>query len=240
MDVFTVAGYRREIVITPQDGFVTAALEDDYHAMIVALHHDGESISRVESRMVREPWTRCPGAVAVLAQTFTGVALNLAAKRGEKRTNCTHLHDLTLLAATHALTDAPVHYQIAVSDGVDGINHAEIRRDGVVMLCLSYRNDVLFIPAELDGVSLFNMRDWIAALPFEDQEPARLLQWAAIVAHGRDVDWTKPYDATKMPPNCYNFQAERRDETSRITANIRDFRDGVAQPFDGFNPAGLP
>ena len=240
MDPFTIPGYRREIVITPQDGVVTAALEDDYHAMLVALHHDGVAITRVESRMVREPWTTCPGAVAVLADTFTGVALSGAAKRGEKRTNCTHLHDLTLLAAVHAMDDAPTHYQIAVNDAMEGVSHAEIRCNGAAVLTLAYRNDVLFSPDDLDGVSLYAMRDWIANLPPENQEPARLLQWGAIVAHGRAVDWTKPYDGSRMPPNCYNFQPGVRESAVRIGANVRYFERDGARPFDGFDPTTLP
>ena len=236
MDPFAAAGYRREILITPQNGSVTAALEDDYHAMLVALHHDGQVITRVESRMVREPWTTCPGAVAVLADTFTGVALNAAAKRGEKRTNCTHLHDLTVLAAAHALADAPVHYQIAVSDAVDGVCYADIRRNGEQVLSLSHKNDTIITPSDLAGVSLFAMRDWIAALSPEKQEAARLLQWGTIIAHGRALTMAQHSDSSRIPPNCFNFQPERRDTTRRITTHIRDFCDGVARPFDGFDP----
>lgn len=241
IDPFAVAGYRRDILITPQDGYVTAALEDDYHAMLVALHHDNETITRVESRMVREPWTTCPGAVTVLADTFTGVALMAASKRGEKRTNCTHLHDLSTLAAAHALDGEPTHYQIAVSDVSDGVSHAVVRRNAEDRLHLSHTGGVLSDPTELAGVSVFAMREWIAALDSAAQEEAaRLLQWGTIVAMGRTIDWSQPYDASAMPPNCYNFQPGRRDDAVRLTAHIRDFTDGTARAFDRFDPAGLP
>ena len=68
-------------------------MEDDYHCMSVIVHHDGAVATTIESVMRRAPWTTCPGAPAQLAQTFTGVALNAFAARGEKQANCTHLHE---------------------------------------------------------------------------------------------------------------------------------------------------
>jgi hypothetical protein len=99
---------------------VQGEVEDDYHLMSVIVHHDGAVATTIESVMRRAPWTTCPGAPAQLAQTFTGVALNAFAARGEKQANCTHLHDLAVLAAGHAFDAAPVVYDMLVSDPVDG------------------------------------------------------------------------------------------------------------------------
>src|SRR5690349_7684522 len=105
-------GYRRRFRITPSPNRVVSELEDDYHRMSVTIFHDGKQAISIEPVMHRAPWTTCPGAPAVLKQTFTGVALNEFAARGEKRSNCTHLHDLAVLAAAHALATAPLVYDI--------------------------------------------------------------------------------------------------------------------------------
>jgi len=105
-------GFRRRFRVTPSEGSVIAAVEDDYHCMAVTLRHDGTRVTGVESVMERVPWTTCPGAPAVLAATFTGVALTDVAARGEKKTNCTHLHDLAVLAAAHAADDEPILYDL--------------------------------------------------------------------------------------------------------------------------------
>src|SRR3546814_17138607 len=78
---------------------------DLYHCMRVTLHHDGMIATRIEPELLRAPWTTCPGASAQLVETFTGVALADFPARGDKPINCTHLHDLALLAAVHARSE---------------------------------------------------------------------------------------------------------------------------------------
>ena len=70
--------------------------------------HDGRTVRHVEPVMQRVPWTICPGAAAQLQRTFTGVAIADFAARGEKRENCTHLHDLAIWAAAHAFDGEPL------------------------------------------------------------------------------------------------------------------------------------
>ncbi|WP_324319522.1 DUF2889 domain-containing protein [Povalibacter sp.] len=79
-----------------------ADVEDDFHCMSVTVRHSNGVATQIEAVMQRAPWTTCPGAVRQLQATFSGVALAAFAERGEKRENCTHLHDLATLAATHA------------------------------------------------------------------------------------------------------------------------------------------
>src|SRR5262245_46970306 len=122
-------GYHRRFLITPCRGEATAAVEDDFHCMSVTLSHDGTTIMSAKTVMERAPWTTCPGAPAVLAETFAGVALADAAARGMKQANCTHLHDLALLAAAHAGDGEPTRYDIFVSDPADGLRVSEISRD---------------------------------------------------------------------------------------------------------------
>ena len=132
--------------------------------------------------MQRAPWTTCPGAVAVLEQTFTGIALESFAARGEKRANCTHLHDLAVLAAAHAFDAAATVFDILVSDPIEGRSEAELRRNGIAVLGWSVVKGRIVEPAPLAGLDLDNMRPWIESL---DPAAAGGGKAAALGNHGR-------------------------------------------------------
>ena len=117
-------GYRRRFRVTPRGGQVCAELEDDYHCMTVSVRHAGGFATVIEPAVHRAPWSTCPGAEARLRETFTGVPLADFAMRGEKTSNCTHLHDLATLAAVHAADAAPSVYDVLSSDAVDGLSRA--------------------------------------------------------------------------------------------------------------------
>jgi hypothetical protein len=101
-------GFRRHIVISPGPGRVASDVEDDYHCMGIVLHYANGVATRVEAVLTRVPWTTCAGAPAVLEKTFAGIALDAFATRGEKLANCTHLHDLAVLAAAHTVAPNPL------------------------------------------------------------------------------------------------------------------------------------
>lgn len=203
--------------------------------MSVVLEHDGFKVTAVKPTMHRAPWTTCPGAEAKLVETFAGCALEEVTARREKQQNCTHLHDLAVLAASHALSHGVLVYDVLVSDPVDGERVIELLRDGKAHLRWIEREGVLVEPASAAGRTLLTLRDWIKTLPMAEREPARLLQWAAIVAHGRTLSWQRMNMAAEMPPNCYTFQPERIASAVRI-GKIVDFSDGAAQPLDGIPP----
>ena len=223
-------GYRRSFVIVPEPGRCTAALEDDYHCMAVTLHHSAGVVTAVEPVMQRRPWTTCPGAVAVLERTFTGVPLDEAAGQGMKQANCTHLYDLAVLAAAHAGEAVPTRYDLLVADAIEGLIEAEIRRDGVPVLRWAHRDDVLVSPAEVVGTSLFKLRGWIGSLPPAEREAARLLQWATLIAHGRAIPMERQSDATRMPANCFTFQPGRSEHAVRV-GEVVDFSTPGARPI---------
>lgn len=226
----TLPGFRRRFRITPADGRVQSEVEDDFHCMSVIVRHDGVIATAVEPEMRRVPWTTCPGAVGQLQRTFTGVALREFASRGEKQANCTHLHDLAILAAAHAFDREPLVYDLLVSDPVDGVRRAEIRGNGATLLAWSERRFEIVAPAELVGVTLDRMRTWIDSLDPNLQEAARLLRWGNMIANGRLIPLEQQSDATRMPPNCYTFQPDRAVVARRVGL-IRDFSHGAAQPL---------
>jgi hypothetical protein len=225
-------GFRRRFRITPQALSVRGAVEDDYHCMAVTIHHDGKTATALEAIMERAPWTICPGAIGVLQTTFTGVALTAFATRGEKRENCTHLHDLAVLAAAHAWDQSALVYDILVSDPIDGRRRVELRRNGAVVLAWVDSQYAIVEPAELAGVRLDKMRSWIETLDAPGQEAARLLQWGAILAHGRSRPWDDQSDARSLGVDrCYTFQSRRVASAKRIGV-IRDFSTGTTQPLE--------
>jgi len=228
-------GFRRRFRLTPEQRKVQAEVEDDFHCMSVIVRHDGEKALQIEPDMRRVPWTTCPGAIEQLRQTFAGTALALFAERGEKQSNCTHLHDLALLAVAHAFDSAPTVYDILVSDPIDSRRYAEIRRDGERVLGWTESQFHIVEPETAAGIRLDKLRSWISKLAPELQEPARLLQWGNILANGRAIPLEKQSDATKMPPNCYTFQPERAVVAKRVGL-IRDFSNTAAQPLDKFAP----
>lgn len=228
-----VPGYRRRMRVEARVGVVMAMLEDDMHCMAVFLRHDGRTVHSVEAIMERAPWTTCPGAQARLAETFAGRELAEVNARREKRANCTHLHDLAVLAAAHAADRGGLSYELFASDPVDGGRILEIRRDGVMLHQWIERDGKLAEPAQLAGQTLFTLRDWINAQEEPAQEAARLLQWGAIVAHGRTLPYERQSVATSMPPNCYTFQPERAVSAARI-GKAHDFSQGSRVPLGEF------
>lgn len=224
-------GFRRRFRITPSSGRVLCEVEDDYHCMSVAVDHDGTIATRVHAELVRAPWTTCPGASAQIEKTFTGVPLLAFAERGEKKTNCTHLHDLALLAAAHALDKEATIYDILVSDPIEGQRSAELRRDGTAVLAWKELNGNIVEPAAMAGLTVWTLNPWIDSLSAEQREAARLLRWGAVLAHGRMIPMEKQSDASRMPANCYTFQPARGVEARRIV-DVRDFSSGTVQPLE--------
>lgn len=223
-------GFRRRFRITPAQGCVQSEVEDDYHCMSVVVRHDGAAATGIEAEMRRVPWTTCPGAVEQLKQTFVGVALDAFASRGEKQANCTHLHDLAVLAATHAYGTAPLVYDILVSDPVDGIRRAELRCGGVTVLGWAESRLRVLEPPALAGIEIRELRTLLDALDPAQREAARLLRWANILANGRIIPLDRQSDASQMPPGCYTFQPQRAAVARRVGV-VRDFSDGMAEPL---------
>lgn len=235
-----VPGFRRRFRVTPGRGWVRSEVEDDYHHMTVILRHEAGVVTEIEPTMHRVPWTTCPGAPQQLRQTFVGVALGAFAARGEKSANCTHLHDLAVLAAAHAQDREPLAYDILVSDPVDGRRQVELRRNGEPLLGWTDQDNRILEPAELAGQGLFDpLRPWIDTLDPQQQEAARLMRWGAILAHGRTIPMERQSDASRMPPNCYSFQPQRKAQARRI-GEIKDFSRGTAQPLDPITPSPVP
>lgn len=228
-------GFRRRIKILPEKGSVTAALEDDIHSMAVTLHHDGNLISAVTPQMVRWPWLNCPGAKAVLEQTFTGMPIRSEDPREAKKLNCTHLYDLAELAMTHAFDAGPTVYDITVSDPVEGHSRSELLKNGELCLAFDLIDDVVQVPEPAKGLRLIGLRDWTTTLSGAEREWARILQWVSLIAHSRQMRWKigeRP--DPHMKASCHNYQAESRETTVRVGPR-HDFSRGGREPLSTFD-----
>lgn len=229
-----LAGFRRRFRITPQATRVCCEVEDDYHCMMVIVEHDGQRATAILPDMRRAPWTTCPGAERQLQDTFTGLPLaEFESRRSEKKSNCTHLYDLAILAASHAQDGEETVYDILVSDPVDGKRLAELRKNGSTVMSWAESEFKMTEPAELEGMMLYDLKSWIGTLAPEQQEYARLLQWGNMLANGRSYPIELQSDATKLPPNCYTFQPEQAKTAKRV-GEIKDFSRIEGDPLDGY------
>lgn len=226
-------GYRRRVQVVPDEGAVLAMLEDDMHCLAVILVHDGQTVLSVEAVPERMPWNTCPGAVTKLIETFQGLPLEEVTARREKQENCTHFHDLAVIAAAHAKDAAGFVYDISVSDPADGVRILEIRRDGDLLHRWIERDGVLAEPEEIAGQTLPYLTGWIVSLEGIGQEAARLLRWASLVAHGRTMPMEEQSHAAELPPNCYTLQPGRAGIAKRIGDRF-DFSAGTRVPLGAF------
>ena len=228
-----VPGFRRRIEVTAREGVVAAMLEDDIHCLAVTLRHDGLQVTRIETEIGRLPWTTCAGAPEKLVETFAGQLLSDVTARRDKKQNCTHFHDMAVLAAAHAGAQGTVIFDMIATDPVGGLRRLELRRDGELIQRWTEQDGLLSTPPEVAGRALFALRDWIATLPEPAREAARLLQWASLVAYGRTMPLDQQSIASELPPNCYTFQPERAKHAVR-NGTRRDFSDGSCVPLAEF------
>ena len=220
------------MLIEPGPGAVRAMLEDDMHRMLARISHDGARVLAIEARIERAPWTTCPSAVEMLQRTFAGCLLAEVSARRDKPSNCTHLHDLAVLAAAHAADGAQTVFEVFASDPIDGERVLEIRRNGEVEWRWIECDEILSAPAEISGKTLLTLRDWIAGLEGQAKESARLLQWASLVAHGRTLPMERQSDASALPPSCYTLQPDRAAIAKRIGSPV-DFSSAARRPLEG-------
>jgi hypothetical protein len=226
-------GFRRRFRVTPRPGSVCAELEDDFHCMAVTLQHEQGVIKEVRAEQDRAPWTTCPGAIGQLIRDFRGASLEDPPRASEVRNvNCTHLYDLAVLAAAHAHDAEPFTYDVLVSDPIAQRRVIELRRNGAPVMRWVEEDGRLTTPAEVAGLTLFNLNEWIASLDRDRWEQARILRWAARIARGRLIPLDQQSDASKMPLTCYSFQPHVRPSARRV-GEIRDFSTGMADPLDG-------
>jgi len=226
-------GYRRRVKIDPKPGRVSAWLEDDFHHFGVELVHDGHTVQSVATHAPRYPWSTCPAAGTLLAARFKGAALASFGAGEDQNQHCTHIYDLAMAAARHALDDKPTVYDISLADDRGEGACAELRVDGALTL-----RWIMGPAGGRDGVPGGDHKafgEWTRGLGPDLKEAGLMFRRGVMVAGGRRLDLKSYKTASEIGAKgaCYTFQPERAVQSKRILGAIRDFSHTPDAPLSG-------
>jgi len=219
-------------------GQVHGALEDCNHGFQSTVIYTDGKVTEIQPQFNRIPFTTCDGAYKPLRNLVnSSIAstpielLNIA----PPLSNCTHLHDLTLLAIAHTQRkENVVQYDIEVTDAVDGVSQLRVWRtadmgDKKLMHHWQSCNYQITSPPELKDKPLFAGFSRWANEMFRDieNESAFVLQKGNLVSIGRmlDVDAMKGSRAKDENDRvaCFTYSPENSANAYRIGGTVRDF-----------------
>ena len=217
-------GMRRAVLLDPGPDHIRAFVEDDVHHFEIGLTHRNGIITDVAARTIRHPWTTCVGAGPLLADRLRGKPLAEAANFDSPYAHCTHLHDLALLAAAHALDERPTLFRMFVADMVAGRRRAMLERDGAILIDWPLDRETILPPHSQAGLSLRTIRQWGAALPPAEREAGLLLRRVVFISLARTFDPDTDVDIPNPPMGaCFTHQPENFDPEARNKGSRRDF-----------------
>ena len=238
-----VRQFRRRIVAIAEARGVRGALEDDFHHFEAELDHDGERVTAIRSASPRVPRTTCAEAQRPL-QGFIGLRLDAGQVPLDPRLQCTHLFDLTRFMMAQALRGqrsnalhATREYAIAVPYPEAGRMHAEIRRDGELVLAWDLVNGCVVSPGPFLGTDFSGKASYPKELDADALEAAKLLRrgvWlgrdraaiAVVISSGKFEARVEQRANTALRGACYAHQPGTQERgTSNFSGNIRDFSD---------------
>jgi len=235
--VYGSGAYRRRLRMRASLGRVDVELEDSNHGFRLHMQHDGERVTQVVAETRRHPFVTCAEAVTRL-QTLVGA--DLAAdgatlrQRLPQGANCTHLHDMALLALAHAgeMPGFSRSYDIVVYDEREGMTEARVDCDGASIHVWQVRDDAVAEPVAHAGKPMKRgFYAWVSQ-HFEGMplEAAVALQRGYFVAQSRRVarlpyqEW--PAGADKMPDGtCYSYNHDVVARALRIEGTVWDLTD---------------
>lgn len=225
--------FRRRLRYRVDTLCVEVELEDCNHAFFLRLRHDGQQVVGLDAEPRRHPFVTCAEAPVPL-RGLIGTPLNADTAGLRKRIppgdNCTHLHDMALLALAHVATPGLERlYDIAVCDERDGMTAARIDCDGVKVHDWEIRAHTVTMPQEYSGKPMMRgFYDWVSAcfagMPLE---AAVALQRGYFVAQARRIDRKPaeefPASVDKMPDgSCYSYNHNVVARAVRIEGTVWD------------------
>ncbi len=232
--------FRRRIRLTRYEDRVHGELEDCNHGFKVTVHHRDNQVSKIEPEFMRIPFSTCDGADTPL-QKLVGVSMQASMSElldtAPPLSNCTHLHDLTLLAITHIHDENSneVVYDIEVTDAVKGVSDLRVSRNGTLIHEWQSAKGMVIAPEPLNEKPLFMgftrwANDMFSGL---ENEAAFILQKGNLVSIGRMIDVEgmaggRAIDETDRQA-CYTYSKERSSEAVRLAGTVRDFTDTPEQ-----------
>ncbi|MBL0122964.1 MAG: DUF2889 domain-containing protein [Betaproteobacteria bacterium] len=224
--------FRRRLRLRAGHQQVVVELEDCNHAFRLWLHHDGEKVVSVDAEVKRYPYITCAEAPRALVK-LVGAAINGGADGLRPRLppsdNCTHLHDMALLALAHAAEpDLESVYDISVTDERDSVTEARIDCNGEMMHVWQIREHAVVTPKAHAGKTMMRgFYQWVSQCHAGVLlEAAVALQRGYYVAQGRRHLSDLPASADGMPPGaCYSYGHGVVERAQRIQGSVWDLTD---------------
>ena len=231
-------GLWRRLILAPEPGAISGALEDDVHRFHLRLEHDGETITGVTARSVRIPMTGCPGASVFIAERLTGRTLAEVAAE-DSRAHCTHLYDLAVACAAHARDTRPLRYDFKVADRIGTRTTATVELNGTQVLLWRLDGTAIVGPEGWAGRELKALSRWKHELSAADAERAELLRRAILVSGVRNF-----FDDTSEPAStrthrlgaCFNYQLPVAETSYRHPNWHRDWSMSEEEPLGDYDP----
>ena len=190
--------YRQIKITAHSDGKVVAGLEDNAHAFVLTLMHDGDKVISADSKWIRNPTSTCHSAGDELYK-MAGVKLSDAplALRDQRdaRENCTHFFDTFSLMCTHAYRfiqgEAPetIHYFAAVTDEYDNHQQATLKVNDKPVLSWDISKGTIVGPDPFSGRTVLKgLIGWAEEnLDRDSLEYTLVLQKAFFVSRARII-----------------------------------------------------
>lgn len=227
-------GLRRNILILPKPGTVEIELEDDFHHFILKLEHDGTTVTTVQTAAPRHPWTTCPASGPFLASRLENTPLRDVRGFDTPLIHCTHLHDLAVIAARHALSGEALFYSAFVADPVEGKVFASLHRNGVCVLEWRLNGQDIEPGSAYAGYNLRKLKVWASTLDPEPREHAEILRRAVFVANGRGFSPGSVERASElegMQGACFTFDTDRSAHAAPVVGSKKDYSSGKTMPL---------
>jgi hypothetical protein len=232
-------GFWRRIKLRPLSGLITAGLEDDFHRFLIRLTHANDRIISLDARADRIPYSTCPDAGPFLAEQAVGQRLQVVASF-DPHIHCTHLFELLVLCAAHALDAMPTQFDLRVADRKDNRTSATLSENGNVVLRWEMNGTLIEGPDDWAGRELRQFSTWKKSLSASLAERAMLLRRAVHVSNGRKLT----NQAVKRPVDrgparlgaCFTYQMPRVLNALQSSSVARDFSRSGTEPLQDFDP----
>jgi hypothetical protein len=219
-------------------GNVQGALEDCNHGFRSTVFYVNDKVTDIRPEFMRIPFTTCDGAYKPLQSLVGASAESTPAELlalAPPLSNCTHLHDLTLLAIAHTQRkEKIVQYDVEVTDAIDGFSELRVWRttdhdNKKLMHHWQSSNYKISSPPELKENPLFMGFSRWANETFSgiDNEAAFVLQKGNLVSIGRMLDVNAMEGSRAKDENdriaCFTYSPENSAHGYRIGRTVRDF-----------------
>jgi hypothetical protein len=214
---------------SPAPGRTSLAMEDPVHSFQIDFAHADGIVTQVDARWDRHPLSSCGGATDALS-AMVGCRLSDSvfdiSRHTDASRQCTHLHDMFCIAATHAHQQRPdCRWDVVVPDAIEGRLTATLSRNGEAVLALSLEADghTIFEPEPCRGLSVLKgFMAWVRThVPREQHDQYFLMQKALFLAQIQKIDAESLIGQQAFlsgPPagTCFGSQPERYESSTRV------------------------